>query len=112
MHATKVRMVVYCGKYLRQSFDHHAARCEAVGSVKLAMDRAVAMNPSAKKMKRRRDAVTHSEAILRSMHVFAPSLVEEVLHSEGGYVSSCEAVQKTKGVFSLCTCHARRCGGT
>ena len=49
-------------------------------------------------MKRRRDAVTHSEAILRSMHVFAPSLVEEVLHSEGGYVSSCEAVQKTKGV--------------
>ena len=39
------------------------------------------------------------DAVLRSMHALTVLLVEEVLHMEDGYASSCTAVQKTTGVF-------------
>ena len=39
---TKVRMLVYCGKFLRQSMRHHAARCDALETIRLKLAKDIA----------------------------------------------------------------------
>ena len=87
---TKVRMLVYCGKYLRQSMRHHAARCDALETMKLRVEEELAKErktKNKKELERQAKKLASMEAVLRSMHALTVLLVEEVLHMANGYIS-------------------------
>ena len=98
---TKVRMIVYCGKFLDQSLRHHGARVRAL---KLAVGKlAQAKDQHSKKKLRRLQAHTR---VLLSPTLLLPLLVNDLIHIRQGYQSGCVLLQQTKAVFFKLHLHA------
>ena len=83
----KVRMAVHCGRFLKQSCQHHSVRCAAVAA---ALQR---LRGKARGVDKMRKQLSELEHCLRSLHVFVAMLVEECLHMPRGVMSGCLAVQ-------------------
>ena len=91
---TKVRMIVYCGKFLDQSLRHHSVRVQAL---KLAIARLTkAKDKHSKRKLQRMQAHTR---VLLSPTLHLPLLVNDLIHIRHGYQSGCVLLQQTKAVF-------------
>lgn len=108
MAPTKVRMISFCGRYLRQSFQHHAVRTDAVHGLIFLLESKVHTRGSrpGSGQKTRKDVVKKLECarkvqeLLRTAPVILlPLLVENILHISDGYAYGCQVVQRTTGVF-------------
>ena len=98
---TKVRMIVYCGKFLDQSLRHHGVRVQAlrlaIGKLAQAKDQ-----HSQKKLQRLQ---AHARVLLSPM-LLLPLLVNDLIHIRHGYQSGCVLLQQTKAVFFKLHLHA------
>ena len=91
----KVRMAVHCGKFLKQSCQHHSMRCAAVAAALQRLHGNTRKSDVAR-MHKQLSALDHR---LRSLHVFVAMLVEECLHMPGGVMSGCLVVQASERTF-------------
>ena len=97
----KVRMIVYCGKFLDQSLRHHAARVQAM---KLVIEKRLhAKDKHSQKKVQRYQANFH---VLLSRTLLLPLLVNDLIHMRHGYQSGCVLLQQIKAVFFKLHLHA------